>query len=62
MCSVSAVILCLDGKIELMRQSQSRQRQAHLLRLCQRDSHIFDEMFHEKSGVEIVVHNSRTQI
>lgn len=61
-CAVATIPLCLHGKVKLVTEGQSRHREAHLLRFFEGDAHILDEMLHKKSGIEVVVDDSRAEI
>jgi hypothetical protein len=54
--------LRLDGEVQLMRQRQARQRQAHPLRFGQGDAHVLDEVLDEEAGIEVVVHDPRAEV
>ena len=57
-----AMTLRLHSNVELVRESQTREREIHSLRLIQGNAHVLDEVLHEEAGIEVANHHARSQI
>lgn len=52
----------LSRRDKVVAQAKVRMDKTHASRFLQGNSHIFDEMFHEKSRIKIVVYDPRSKI
>ena len=56
------VTLGLHCYVELVDKSEAREGDVHALRFIEGDAHVLDEVFNEKSGVEVSFKHARREV
>ena len=54
--------LSSQREVELMSKSQAGQGDAKPLRFVQSDPHVLDEVLDEKTGIKVIIDNTRPQL
>ena len=60
--TVAAVALGFQGDVELMGDGEAGEAEAHPFGFVEGDPHVFDEVFDEEAGVEIVGHDAGAEV